>query len=204
MSCPNKTLITYLEGPLIMRDIMRDVRTQRSHYSLRPRRGFCLLLCVMRVKPYPDTYPCLRQYIYIYMCLCRVDIYTWVLFHLTQTYAFNYIRQARAVITCGRPASIKWGGKAGGRTARGSWRGRPASPRSVERADGRASACARMQRRSGGYACMLACLRVCVLASVRARACMWVRDGRWWASPGYGNHRVSVSRWGSLTPCGMG
>ena len=52
MSCPIKTLITYLESPLIMRDIMRDVQTQRSHYSLRPRGGFVvLLLCGMRVKP---------------------------------------------------------------------------------------------------------------------------------------------------------
>ena len=42
----------------IMREIMRDVQTQRSHYSMRPRDGYFLLLCGMRVKPYPPTYPC--------------------------------------------------------------------------------------------------------------------------------------------------
>ena len=41
MSCSISTLITYFEGPLIMRDIMRDVQTRRSHYSMHSRDVFC-------------------------------------------------------------------------------------------------------------------------------------------------------------------
>ena len=59
----------------IMWDIMRDVQSQRSRYSMRPRDGYLLLLlCGMRVKPYPPTYPCQRQYIYIYICNNMYDV----------------------------------------------------------------------------------------------------------------------------------
>ena len=44
MSCPTKALITYFEGPLIMRDIMRDIQTRRTNYSMRPRDGFFVII----------------------------------------------------------------------------------------------------------------------------------------------------------------
>ena len=47
MSCSISTLIAYFEGPLIMRDIMRDVQTHRNHYPMRRRYGFIIII-IMR------------------------------------------------------------------------------------------------------------------------------------------------------------
>ena len=44
MTCPIKALITYFEGPFIMRDIMRDIQTRRTNYSMRPRDGFFFII----------------------------------------------------------------------------------------------------------------------------------------------------------------